>query len=185
METAAAVKDKAKELNLTVAAESTHKADEQDFTGAITKLREAGCDVVATALAPPQAILAYSTAKRLGWTDVRFIGPSASYNTAIAKVPGGATDGYYAAAGWSDFENRRDQPAIKKWVESFEAYSGEKAGTSAQLGKIAVTTLLRALEAAGRSLTAETFRSAMESPGLQGRNRRRADQVRPGRPSGE
>ena len=43
-------KDQAEKLGLTYAAETTHKPDEQDFVGSIQKLREAGCDIVATGL---------------------------------------------------------------------------------------------------------------------------------------
>jgi branched-chain amino acid transport system substrate-binding protein len=43
-------KEEAAKLGLTFAAETQHKADEQDFVGSVTKLREAGCDIVATAV---------------------------------------------------------------------------------------------------------------------------------------
>ena len=108
-------KDQAEKLGLTYAAETTHKPDEQDFVGSIQKLREAGCDIVATGLGVRQTIVAYGTAKKLGWTDVAFVGSSAGMNTAVAKVPAGETLADYAAAGWSDFENRLDNPEVKAW----------------------------------------------------------------------
>jgi hypothetical protein len=49
-------KDEAAKLGLTFAAETQHKADEQDFVGSVTKLREAGCDIVATAVSVRQTI---------------------------------------------------------------------------------------------------------------------------------
>jgi branched-chain amino acid transport system substrate-binding protein len=157
-----AAKDEAEELGLTWAAETTHKPDEQDFVGSIQKLKEAGCDIVATAIGVRQTIVAYGTAKKLGWTDAKFIGSSAGFNTAVAKVPGGVTEGYYAAAGWVDFENRLDVPEVKEWADKFAAYSGGSADTAAQLGYSAAQTLVRALEAAGPDLTSESFRLASE-----------------------
>ena len=44
---------------------------------------------VATAIGVRQTIVAYATAKKLGWTNVSFIGSSAGFNTAVAKVPEG------------------------------------------------------------------------------------------------
>ena len=155
-------KDQAEKLGLTYAAETTHKPDEQDFVGSIQKLREAGCDIVATGLGVRQTIVAYGTAKKLGWTDVAFVGSSAGMNTAVAKVPEGVTEGYYAAAGWSDFENRLDNPEVKAWADAYQAAHGEPVGTAAQLGYGAARSVVMALEAAGPDLTADSFRQAME-----------------------
>ncbi|MDN2565092.1 ABC transporter substrate-binding protein [Aquibium sp. A9E412] len=156
-------KDEAEELGLNYAAETTHKPDEQDFVGSVTKLREAGCDIVATGIGVRQTIVVLGTAKKLGWEDVAFVGGSAAMNTAVAKVPGGVTEGFYAAAGWSDLEARMDEPELKAWAEEFKETFGEDPGTAAQLGYSAANTLVKALEAAGPELTPESFREGMES----------------------
>jgi branched-chain amino acid transport system substrate-binding protein len=158
-----AARDQAEKMGLSYAAETTHKPDEQDFVGSIQKLQAAGCDIVATGIGVRQTIVAYATAKKLGWTDVAFIGSSAGFNTAVAKVPEGVTEGYYAAAGWSDFENRLDNPEVKAWADAYHAATGEPAGTAAQLGYSAASTLVKAIEAAGADLTAESFQTGMES----------------------
>lgn len=160
-------KDETEALGLTWADESTHKPDEQDFVGTIQKLKASDCDIIATALTVRQTIVAFGTAKKLGWTDVTFIGSSAAFNTAVAKVPGGVTEGFYASAGWVDFEARMDVPEVKEWAEAFEAYAGTPADTAAQLGYGAAKTMVMALEAAGKDLTSESFRTAMEGVQFQ------------------
>ncbi len=157
-------KEKAEELGLKYAAETTHKPDDQDFVGSLTKLREAGCDIVSTAVGVRQTIVILGTAKKLGWNDVSFIGSSAGFNTAVAKVPGGVTEGYYAAAGWSDLEARiASNEELKKWAEGFKATFNEDPGTAAQLGRTAAVTLVKGLEAAGKDLTPESFKAGMET----------------------
>jgi len=157
-------RDEAQALGLTFAAETTHKPDEQDFVGSVTKLKDAGCDIVATGLGVRQTIVAFGTAKKLGWTDVAFVGSSAGFNTAVAKVPGGVTEGYYAASGWVDLEARLgESEALKKWAGDFKAKFNEDPGTAAQLGHAAANTLVKALEAAGKDLTPESFQKGMES----------------------
>ena len=157
-------KEKAEELGLKYAAETTHKPDDQDFVGSLTKLREAGCDIVSTAVGVRQTIVILGTAKKLGWNDVSFIGSSAGFNTAVAKVPGGVTEGYYAAAGWSDLEARiGSNEELKKWAEGFKATFNEDPGTAAQLGRTAAVTLVKGLEAAGKDLTPESFKTGMET----------------------
>ncbi|MHB2263864.1 ABC transporter substrate-binding protein [Aliihoeflea sp. PC F10.4] len=155
--------DEAEARGVEFAGETTHRPDEQDFVGAVTRLRELGCDIVATGVGVRQTIVAIGTAKRLGWNDVKFIGSSAAMNTAVAKVPEGVTEGYYATSGWVDFEERLDVPEVKEWADSYQASTGETPGTAAQLGHAAALTLVNALEAAGPDLTAESFREGMES----------------------
>jgi branched-chain amino acid transport system substrate-binding protein len=155
--------DEAEALGLEYADETQHRPDEQEFVGAIQRLRDSGCEIVTMGIAVRPTIIALGTAKRLGWDNVAFIGSSAGMNTVIAKVPEGVTEGYYAAAGWADFEARLDVPEVAEWAQAYQAAHNEPVGTAAQLGYSAASTLVQALEAAGPDLTAESFREAMES----------------------
>ena len=144
--------------------ETTHKPDDADFVGALTKLNEAGCQMVVQALGVRQAITLVATAKKLGLNDMAFLGSSAGFHSVIAKVPGGVTEGYYAAAGWSDLLARMDDPEVAKFSEAYVKASGEKfPGTGAVLGMSAAQTFTKALEAAGPDLTVESFIKGMES----------------------
>ncbi len=155
-------KEAAEAAGLEYKAETTHKPDELDFVGSLTKLKDAGCDTIATALGIRQTITALGTAKKMGW-DANFIGSSAAFHTAVAKVPGGVTNGFYAAAGWPDLGTRMDNPDVKQWVADYEAEFGELPGTGALLGRSSAEQLVRALDAAGPDLTSESFLKAMES----------------------
>ena len=160
----AGAKEEAEALGLKYAAETTHKPDETDYVGALGKLKEAGCEMVATALSIRGTITVAATVKKIGWNDVILMGSSAAFHTAIAKVPGGVTDGYWAAAGWQDLEARAGEPEVAAWIKKYTEASGEKfPGTGALLGASAARILVAALEAAGRELDHKTFQTAMES----------------------
>jgi len=160
----AGAKDYAAKMNLTYGGETTHKGDDADFVGSLTKLKDAKCDVIAMAISVRQTITAYATARKIGWTDVDFIGSSAGFHTVMAKVPGGVTEGLYAAAGSSDILPRLGNPVVGAWFKKYTEATGEKlAGTGAILGRSAAETLVRALEAAGKDLTVDTFKTGMES----------------------
>ncbi len=156
-----ATRDEAEALGIEYADETQHRPDEQEFVGALQRLRESGCQIVSLGIPVRPIIIAVGTAKRLGWDDVAFVGSSAGMNTVIAKVPEGVTEGYYAAAGWVDFENRLDVPEVREWAEAYQAAYGEPVGTAAQLGQAAAHTLVKALEAAGPDLNPDSFREAM------------------------
>lgn len=153
----------AEQYGLEYKAETTHKGDELDFVGSLSKLKEEGCDTITLALGIRQTITVLGTAKKLGWDDVNFLGASASFHTAVAKVPGTPADGFYAASGWPDLTTRVEDPYVAKWIAAYEAEFGEFPGTGALLGRSGAETLVKGLEAAGPDLTAESFRKGMES----------------------
>ena len=163
IEIATATKEQAGAANMTFVSETTHKPDEQDFVGAVQKLRADGCQVVTMALGVRAGITVVGTAKQLGWTDVKFLATSAGFLEAVAAVPGGVTDGLYAAAGWVDLQARKDQPVPAKFIADYSAKYGQPATGFAMLGYTTADTLVRALEAAGKDLTQDSFRKAMES----------------------
>lgn len=149
---------------LTFVSETTHKPDDSDFVGALQKLSADGCDIVALALGVRQAITVSGTAKKLGLTDMLFLNSSAGFHTVMAKVPGGVTEGMYAAAGWADLLSRMDQPEVQKFFKRYTEATGEQLpGTGALLGHSAAVTMVKALEAAGPDLDAKTFQAGMES----------------------
>ena len=163
MEISSASKEKAEELGMTFVSETTHKPDEQDFVGAVQKLRADGCELVTMALGVRAGITAVGTAKQLGWTEVKFLTTSAGFLEAVAAVPGGVTDGLYAAAGWYDLQARKEDPAPKKFMAEYEAKYGQPATGFAMLGYQAADIVLRAMEGAGRELTQDSFRKALET----------------------
>ena len=144
--------------------ETTHKPDDADFVGALQKLKGEGCQIITMALGVRQAIAVSGTAKKLGMTDLVLLNSSAGFHTVMAKVPGGVTEGMYAAAGWADLLSRMDKPEVQKFFKAYTEKSGEKLpGTGAVLGYSGAVTLVKALEAAGKDLTPESLQKGMES----------------------
>ncbi|MBL4892623.1 MAG: ABC transporter substrate-binding protein, partial [Rhizobiaceae bacterium] len=143
---------------------NTHKPDDADFAGALGKLKAAGCDLITMALGVRQTITVLGTAKKMGLTGINFMGASASFHTVIAKVPGGITEGFYAASGWQDLEARAGEPEVGAWIKTYTESTGEKfPGTGALLGRSSAELIVRALKAAGKDLTHESFQKGMES----------------------
>ena len=144
--------------------ETTHKPDDSDFVGSLQKLKADGCEIVTMALTVRQAITVSGTVKKLGMTDMVLLNSSAGFHTVMAKVPGGVTEGLYAASGWADLLSRMDKPVVQKFFKDYTTLTGEKLpGTGALLGYSGAITMVKALEAAGPDLNAETFQKGMES----------------------
>lgn len=165
VEVQSGAKDEAAASGLNYAAETTHKPDDADFVGSLSKLKAEGCNLVAMALGVRQTLTVLGTAKKMGLSDMKFLGASASFHTVIAKAgEGKLAEGFYAAAGWQDVEARMDNPVLAEWVKSFSDFAGAKMmGSGALLGRSAAELFVRAVEAAGKDLTSESFQQAMES----------------------
>ena len=117
--------------------------------------------MIGLALGIRQVITVLATAKKLGLAHLEFVGSSAAFHTVLAKVPGGVTEGLYAAAGWVDLASRADEeePAafIAAYIAAYKEKFGEFPGTGALLGYIGARGFTRALEKAGRDLTVDSF----------------------------
>ncbi|OWU70923.1 ABC transporter substrate-binding protein [Phaeobacter sp. 22II1-1F12B] len=162
----AAVHELADAGSIELGAEIGHKPDETDFTGALGKVKESGCDTVGVALGISQMINAITTARKLGMDDLKFMLSSAGFHTVVAKglAQQGVMDGVYSAAGWQDLEARLGEPEVAEWVAKFKEATGEDyPGTGAILGRSGAGVMVAALEAAGPDLTRESFIKAMES----------------------
>ncbi len=145
--------------------ETKHKPDETDFSGALGKIKEGGCDTVGLALGVSQVINVIATANKLGMSDLKFVLSSAGFHTVVAKglAAQGVMGGVYAGAGWQDLEARMGNPEVAAWVKSYTEATGEKfPGTGALLGRSAAELMVRGLEAAGPDLTREGFIKALE-----------------------
>ncbi|WP_299660275.1 ABC transporter substrate-binding protein [uncultured Ruegeria sp.] len=153
----------AEEAGITFGTETTHKPDETDFVGSLSKLKEEGCDIVTMALGVRQAITVVGTAKKMGLEDMKFLGTSASFLTVVAQVPGGVTDGFYAAASWLDLWARAEEPAPAAFIAEYKEATGEDPVGFSMLGYSAAEMMVKALEAAGPDLNHDSFITAMES----------------------
>lgn len=143
-----------------------HKPDESDFSGALGKVKESGCDTTALALGISQTINVIATARKLGMDDMKFYLSSAGFHTVVAKglAQQGVMDGVYAGAGWQDLEARAGEPAVAEWIASYKEATGtDFPGTGALLGRSAAQVMVEGLKAAGPDLTREGFIKAMET----------------------
>jgi branched-chain amino acid transport system substrate-binding protein len=149
--------------SLNLAESTSHRQDESDFTGALSRLRAANCELVALAVAVRPIMTIASTARDMGWDDVRFIVSQAGFHTVIAQAPGGVSEGMYGASAWPDIEERSDNPETAVWIDDYENAHGEFPSTGAVLGRIGAEAFVRGLQAAGPDLTQESFLAGMES----------------------
>ncbi len=160
-----ATQDQAAAMGLAVGATSAHKPTDVEFTAAVLRLREAGCDLVMVGLVHRDTILVLEAARKMGWEDVAWVGNEAAYGQVIADQKSGSGEGYYAfvpiALVYEDDPTLSAE--VRQWLISYRERFGEAPGLPAMVGYRAADLTVRGLETAGRDLTRAKLIEALES----------------------
>ena len=161
-EAADAVRDQLKEMNMTLVAETTHKASETNFVGAINKLRDANCDVIMMGTIIKDTIIAVSTARKLGW-NVDMVGLTSSCNYVVPLKGGKGVEGLYSVSSIPIMYEEQATGKAKVFFENYKKRFGKAPSEVAQHGYFSADIAVTALERGGRNLTLDSFLKALES----------------------
>jgi branched-chain amino acid transport system substrate-binding protein len=157
------VQMQAEKMKLKLVETTTHKPTDQDFTAQITKLKAAGCDLVVLGTIVRDSIVPYATARKIGWTDVDFLGSAASYDLFVAAAQGGVTEGLYAM-GLTDMPYRDTLSLTAQgWFDRYKDRFRAEPNIGAIYGHVAADLTIVGLERAGASLTLDSFVKGLES----------------------
>lgn len=157
------VRDQAKASNMAVTEEATYGPTDTEFVAPVTKLKAAGCDLVIMGSIIRDSIQSVGTAKKLGWTDVTFVGQAASYDPIVAGAPGGIMEGFYSGTGGPFAYADTSSDEIKAWSAKYKERTKQDANSAAQYGYVSGDLVVRTLEAAGKDLTRAKFLAALEA----------------------
>jgi branched-chain amino acid transport system substrate-binding protein len=155
-------RDQLKAMNLTLAAETLHKPTDTDFSASVARLRDANCDLILLGTITRDTIQIVSSVRKIGW-NVEMLGQAASYDEAVAEVPGGATEGFYSMTPVLYVAASDPSPAVKEFAEKYKSKFGKEPNFAAQLGYTAGQLVVLAFQKAGKDLTTDSFVGGMES----------------------
>ncbi len=161
LEVVEATEAEAAAQGLSVLERAAHKPTESEFTAAILRLRQAGCDLVTMATVHRDTILVLDTARKIGWNDVVWVGNNAAYGQVIADHPAG--EGFYAFVHMARlYAEDAKSPAVQAWWDAYLQRYGDEPGLAAMEGWRAADLTILALERAGPDLTTDSLLAALE-----------------------
>jgi len=149
-------------MSLKIVATTAHKPTDTDFSAAVTKLREAGCDLIVLGTIVRDTTLIIATTKKFGW-NVDFLGQVATYDTAIAEAPGNVAEGFYSMSPSLYAYPDDPRPAIRAFAQKYKARYGVDINYLGEMGYTSAQIAIEALQRAGRDLTVDSLVKAMES----------------------
>src|SRR5882672_1814007 len=151
----------AKKLGIKVVETAAHKPTDQDFTASITKLRSAGCDLIAMGTIVRDSIVPYTTARKAGWTDVDFLGSAAVYDLVVGAAQG--MEGFYGM-GLTEMPYVDSSVAsVKTFVEAYKKKFNVDPNIGAVYGYVAADLTVQGLKNAGKDLTLDSFIKGLEA----------------------
>jgi branched-chain amino acid transport system substrate-binding protein len=157
------VQAQADKLKVKLVETTTHKPTDQDFTAQITRLKAAGCDLVVLGTIVRDSIVPYATARKIGWTEVDFLGSAASYDLFVAAAQGGVTEGLYAM-GLTDMPYRDTlSPTAQAWFDRYKERYKNDPNIGAIYGHVAADLTVLGLDKVGADLTLNAFVRGLES----------------------
>jgi branched-chain amino acid transport system substrate-binding protein len=102
------------------------------------------------------------TARKMNW-NVDLVGQFAAYDTAVATLPGGATEGFFCMTPALYVYPDDPRPAVQEFAKAFKAKYGIDPNFHGEVGYTAAQLVILALQKAGKDLTTDSFIQAVES----------------------
>lgn len=158
----AGIADEAKALNLPVVATTAHKPTDVQFDAAVQKLHDAGCDFIGLGTIVRDTNIIISTVRKMGWNP-DLVGQFASYDTAVASLPGGAAEGTFCMTPVLYAYPDDPRPEVDAFAKAYQARYGIAPNFHGEVGYSAAQMVIMALQKAGKDLTTDSFINAIES----------------------
>ena len=149
-------------MKLKLGAVAASRPTDTDFNAQVTRLKEAGCDLVCMGTIVRDTIIILQTAHKMGW-DVDFCGQFATYSTAVAEAPGEPAEGFYSMSPGLYAYPDDPRPAVREVTARYKQRFGIDINYLGEAGYAAAVCLIDVLQRAGRDLNLDTFQKSMES----------------------
>lgn len=148
---------------LSLASATSHRPDETNFSGTLSRKRASNCELLILGLAVRATVAVASGVRDMNWDGVELLASTAAFHAAVSSAPGGATEGMWAASAGPDIQTLRDRPESAAFIDAFRQAHGQDPDAMAQTGYSIAYALVKALEKAGRDLTVDSLVAALES----------------------
>jgi branched-chain amino acid transport system substrate-binding protein len=125
-------------------------------------MRDANCDLLVLGTIVRDSVQIISAVHKIGW-KVDMLGQAASYDEAVAEVPGGTSEGFYSMTPMLFVTQGDSSPAVQAFVDKYKKNFGKDPNFAAQIGYTGAQVVVQALKDAGKNLTTDTFIAGLES----------------------
>lgn len=137
-----------------LAAEAGYKPGDIDFSSHVARMKAAGTDLIVTATLTRETVGVMSEIKKLGWNDVKVLTATPGRTANSIRHGGQALEGMYGVGSWNIIGADTTIPEAKTFFANLKSKHNFDADENALLAYAYTDIFVRALEAAGKDLTA-------------------------------
>jgi branched-chain amino acid transport system substrate-binding protein len=149
-------------MGLKLGGVSASRPTDTDFNAQVTRLKEAGCDLVCMGTIVKDTIIILQTARKMGFSP-DFCGQFATYSTAVAEAPGEPAEGFYSMSPGLYAYSDDPRPAVQDVGKRYKQRFGIEINYLGEAGWAGATCLIDVLQRAGRELNMDSFQKSIES----------------------
>ena len=149
-------------MGLKLAGETAHKPTDADFSASVARLRDAKCDVLLLGTIVRDTNQIVGSVRKIGW-DVEILANIAAYDSAVAEVPGGVTEGVLVMTSIEFVGAGDPRPAVQAFLKNYKEKFGRDPNFAAQIGYTAAYLMMEGFKNAGRNLTLDSFIAGLEA----------------------
>ncbi|MBO6826307.1 MAG: ABC transporter substrate-binding protein [Sneathiella sp.] len=154
--------DQAKEMGMGEVVATNFKRGSKDFSSQIAKLKSENVDLVCLGTIIGETLGSVGTARKIGYNP-KFMVSSAGYVPENITLAGGATEGMYGV-GQSPIPYYDEvNDFVKGWMDKYKARFDKDAVLQSVAGYEAMLLFGKAIEAAGKDVTAEKVAEQLEA----------------------
>ncbi len=151
-----------KDIGMPLAEKTTYKRGATDFSSQISRMKDAGCDLVVLGTIIRETLGAIGTARKLGW-GVDFIGSSASYTELIHKLGGPAMNGFYSTNTVNMPYLDDASKNVRDWANRYKEKYKEDPAVFSVYGYQVIDLFIQVATKAGKDLSTEKFINTLDT----------------------
>jgi branched-chain amino acid transport system substrate-binding protein len=148
---------------LTPVAEASYKPGDIDFSSQVARVRAGGADLVFLATIIRETVGVMAEIKKVGWSDVRVLTAVPGRTQIVAALGKDAVEGLHGIGTWKLHYADTAPDNVKQWFASYKKRFSIDADENAMNAYSYADWFVKGVQAAGRTLTHETFSKAMQS----------------------
>ena len=139
-----------------------YKRGATDFSGQVSRVQGANCDVLLLiATVPPAAAIMQETQRR-GW-KIPVLAAATAYDDSLLKLGKDSVEGMYAVAFVGTPNDEQAPAPVKDWVKRYTAKFGQAPTVSSTYGYMFTQVIAEGARLAGPDLSVDSFVKGLES----------------------
>jgi ABC-type branched-subunit amino acid transport system substrate-binding protein len=154
--------------NMGYAAEAGYKAGDIDFSSQVALMKAADVDLIVIATVTRETVGIMAEVKKLGWNNVKVLTGNPGRTGIVLMLGKDSVEGLYGVGTWKLYTADNGPAPVKAWFANYKKKYNAEPDENALLAYSYADIFVKALQAAGRDVTADKVVKALQSGSYDG-----------------